>query len=159
MNVCVVVAMLDLEKSSGVKFGVYISKELIEEFDRIMLLSGIKNRSKLIQEALRLYIIENRWVSLKEVAGSISILYNHDVDDIDKKLTDIQHDFRDIIISAMHIHLDEHNCMLVVAVRGESQRIKELLDSVRMLKGVLLVRHSLLTAQSKQPDNNQENAQ
>ncbi|MEM3967417.1 MAG: ribbon-helix-helix protein, CopG family, partial [Ignisphaera sp.] len=91
--------MSDKEKSIGVKFGVYIQRELIEELDRIMLNSGIRNRSKLLQEALRLFIVENRWISSKEVVGSISILYNHDVGDIDKRLTDIQHTFRDIIIS------------------------------------------------------------
>ncbi|MCS7112292.1 MAG: nickel-responsive transcriptional regulator NikR [Ignisphaera sp.] len=141
--------MSDVEKGTGIKFGVYISKDLIEELDKIMLNSGIKNRSKLIQEALRLYIIENKWISLKEVAGSISILYNHSAGDIDEKLTDIQHTFRDIIVSSMHIHLDERTCMLVIAVKGESQRIKEFLINIRKLRGVLLVRHSLLTAQSK----------
>ncbi len=141
--------MLDVEKGTGIKFGVYIQKELIAELDRIMLDSGIKNRSKLIQEALRLFIIENKWVSSKEVVGSISILYNHSVDDIDEKLTVIQHAFRDVIISGMHIHLDEHICMLVIAVKGDSQRIKEFLNSIRMLRGILLVRHSLLITQDK----------
>ncbi|MEM0006289.1 MAG: nickel-responsive transcriptional regulator NikR [Ignisphaera sp.] len=142
--------MSDKEKSIGVKFGVYIQRELIEELDRIMLNSGIRNRSKLLQEALRLFIIENRWISSKEVVGSISILYNHDVGDIDKRLTDIQHTFRDIIISSMHIHLDEDTCMLVIAVRGDSQRIKEFLDSIRMLKGTLLVKHSLLAVRNRE---------
>ncbi|MEM0500810.1 MAG: nickel-responsive transcriptional regulator NikR [Ignisphaera sp.] len=142
--------MSDKEKSIGVKFGVYIQRELIEELDRIMLNSGIRNRSKLLQEALRLFIIENRWISSKEVVGSISILYNHDVGDIDERLTDIQHTFRDIIISSMHIHLDEDTCMLVIAVRGDSQRIKEFLDSIRMLKGTLLVKHSLLAVRNRE---------
>ncbi|MEM4003492.1 MAG: nickel-responsive transcriptional regulator NikR [Ignisphaera sp.] len=142
--------MSDKEKSIGVKFGVYIQRELIEELDRIMLNSGIRNRSKLLQEALRLFIVENRWISSKEVVGSISILYNHDVGDIDKRLTDIQHTFRDIIISSMHIHLDEDTCMLVIAVRGDSQRIKEFLDSIRMLKGTLLVKHSLLAVRNRE---------
>ncbi|MEM4613277.1 MAG: nickel-responsive transcriptional regulator NikR [Ignisphaera sp.] len=142
--------MSDKEKSIGVKFGVYIQRELIEELDRIMLNSGIRNRSKLLQEALRLFIIENRWISSKEVVGSISILYNHDVGDIDERLTDIQHTFRDIIISSMHIHLDEDTCMLLIAVRGDSQRIKEFLDSIRMLKGTLLVKHSLLAVRNRE---------
>lgn len=142
--------MSDKEKGIGVKFGVYIQRELIEELDRIMLNSGIRNRSKLLQEALRLFIIENRWISSKEVVGSISILYNHDVGDIDERLTDIQHTFRDIIISSMHIHLDEDTCMLVIAVRGDSQRIKEFLDSIRMLKGTLLVKHSLLAVRNRE---------
>lgn len=142
--------MSDREKSVGVKFGVYIQRELIEELDRIMLSSGIKNRSKLLQEALRLFIIENRWISSKEVVGSISILYNHDVGDIDERLTDVQHTFREIIISSMHIHLDESTCMLVIAVRGNSQRIREFLDSIRMLKGTLLVKHSLLAVRNRE---------
>jgi len=107
--------------------------------------SGIKNRSKLIQEALRLFIVENRWVTSAEVVGSISILYDHSIANIDEMLTDIQHIFRDVVISSMHVHLDENRCMLVIAVKGSSQRVKEFLDKVRMLKGTLIVRHTLLS--------------
>ena len=140
-----VVIMSVAEKSKGVKFGIYLQKELIKEIDEIMMNSGIKNRSKLIQEALRLFIVENRWVTSAEVVGSISILYDHSIANIDEMLTDIQHIFRDVVISSMHVHLDENRCMLVIAVKGGSQRVKEFLDKVRMLKGTLIVRHTLLS--------------
>jgi len=140
-----VVIMSITEKSKGVKFGIYLQKELIKEIDEIMMNSGIKNRSKLIQEALRLFIVENRWVTSAEVVGSISILYDHSIANIDEMLTDIQHIFRDVVISSMHVHLDENRCMLVIAVKGSSQRVKEFLDKVRMLKGTLIVRHTLLS--------------
>jgi CopG family nickel-responsive transcriptional regulator len=140
-----VVIMSAMEKSKGVKFGIYLQKELIKEIDEIMMSSSIRNRSKLIQEALRLFIVENRWVTSAEVVGSISILYDHSITNIDEMLTDIQHIFRDVVISSMHVHLDENRCMLVIAVKGSSQRVKEFLDKVRMLKGTLIVRHTLLS--------------
>jgi len=140
-----VVIMSITEKSKGVKFGIYLQKELIKEIDEIMMNSGIRNRSKLIQEALRLFIVENKWVTSAEVVGSISILYDHSITNIDEMLTDIQHIFRDVVISSMHVHLDENRCMLVIAVKGGSQRVKEFLDKVRMLKGTLIVRHTLLS--------------
>jgi len=137
--------MSTTEKSKGVKFGIYLQKELIKEIDEIMMNSGIRNRSKLIQEALRLFIVENKWVTSAEVVGSISILYDHSIANIDEMLTDIQHIFRDVVISSMHVHLDENRCMLVIAVKGSSQRVKEFLDKIRMLKGTLIVRHTLLS--------------
>ncbi len=140
-----VVIMSTTEKSKGVKFGIYLQKELIKEIDEIMMNSGIRNRSKLIQEALRLFIVENKWVTSAEVVGSISILYDHSIANIDEMLTDIQHIFRDVVISSMHVHLDENRCMLVIAVKGSSQRVKEFLDKIRMLKGTLIVRHTLLS--------------
>ncbi|MDK6028054.1 ribbon-helix-helix domain-containing protein [Ignisphaera sp. 4213-co] len=129
------------------KFGVYIPSELARELDELMKSLGIENRSKLLQESLRLFIIENKWSIAKEVVGSINILYNHKIGDSDKELTELQHDFLDVISSAMHIHLDKERCLLIVAVKGSSNRVKELIGRIHSVKGVLLVRSTLMATQ------------
>ena len=40
-------------------------------------------------------------------------------------LTDIQHDHHDVILSTLHVHLDHHNCLEVLIVRGKAGVIKQ----------------------------------
>jgi CopG family nickel-responsive transcriptional regulator len=51
--------------------------------------------------------------------GTITAIYDHEVKGLEESLTDTQHLYKGIINSAMHIHLDEKNCLLVIAVKGE----------------------------------------
>ncbi len=131
--------------AKGAKFGVYLSPDLVGRLEQLAHSLGT-SKSRIVQEALRLYIVESEWSVAREVAGSINVLYDHEERGVDEKLTDIQHKYLDVVVSAMHVHLDEKRCMLVVAVRGESSKVKSLIDEVRGLRGVLLVRPVLLAA-------------
>ncbi len=135
----------------GTKFGVYIPEDLLKDLETCMRSMGIDSKSKVIQEALRLFITEHRWRTSGYAAGVIGVLYNHDVGHVDEELTDIQHGFLDIIISALHIHLDRERCMLLIAVRGDTNRIKELINAISGLRGVLLTRPLLLETQPQEP--------
>ena len=130
----------------GSKFGVYLPEDLLKELEECMKSIGIYSKSKVVQEALRLFIAEHRWRTRGYVAGVIGVLYNHNADHVDEELTDIQHRFLDVIISALHIHLDRERCMLIIAVRGDTERIKELMNEIASVKGVLLTRPLLLEA-------------
>ena len=41
-------------------------------------------------------------------------------------MTEIQHRHRESIISATHVHLDQRDCLLIVAVKGRVERIMDL---------------------------------
>lgn len=127
-----------------IKFGVYIPEDLVTELEEIMRESGIKSKSRIIQEALRMYINEHRWKTMGRICGVVGVVYNHDVPGVDEKLTDIQHDFLDTIIATTHVHLDREKCMLTIIVRGDSGKVKELVNRINNLKGVLLTRTMLL---------------
>ena len=43
-------------------------------------------------------------------------------------LTEIQHDHHDVILSTVHIHLDHHNCLEVLLVRGKASVIRKIAD-------------------------------
>ena len=77
----------------------------------------------------------------EEVAGTITIIYDHHQRELATKLMDIQHDHGKNIISTQHIHLDHHNCMEIIAVRGSAKEAQKLAD---MLKAVRGVKHSTL---------------
>lgn len=131
------------------KFGVYIPEDLSKEIEDCMKVLGLKSKSKLVQEALRSFILEHRWRIKGRVAGIIGVVYNHEVKGVDEELTDIQHNFLDIINSALHIHLDRERCMLVIVVRGSSEKIKDLLNRIVGTRGVLIARPMLLAPEEK----------
>jgi len=120
-----------------VRFGVSVPEELLEKFDRIIEEKGYVNRSEAIRDLMRDFIIRHEWeTGDTEVAGTITMLYNHDEADVVKELLDLQHEYLDEIVSSIHVHMDEHNCLEVVIVQGKASRIKEIADRLLSLKGV-----------------------
>lgn len=119
------------------RFGVSVPDELLEKFDRIIEEKGYVNRSEAIRDLMRDFIVRHEWEEgNKEVAGTITIVYNHDEADVVKELLDLQHDYVDEIISSLHVHMDEHNCLEVVVVKGKASRITEIAERLISLKGV-----------------------
>ncbi len=135
------------------KFGIYVPEELMHELEDCMRSLGIKNKSLVFREALRLFISEHKWRAGGSILGVISVVYDHEVRGIDSELTDIQHDYLNEIISALHIHVDRRNCMLVLALKGSSERVKSLLTRIIKLKGVKLVRPVLMSVESEEPES------
>ena len=119
------------------RFGVSVPDELLQKFDRIIEEKGYVNRSEAIRDMMRDFIVRHEWeVGNEEVAGTITMVYNHDKADVVKELLDLQHDYLEEIVSSIHVHMDEHNCLEVVIVKGKASRIKEIADRLLSLKGV-----------------------
>ncbi len=115
-----------------IRTGVSFPEELLRTFDRIIRDLGIESRSQAIQEAIRDFITMNSWrIADEEVAGAILVHYSHEEHGIEERLTDAQHDFLNIIPSALHIHLSREDCLLVIAVRGRALEVKELVRRLR----------------------------
>jgi CopG family nickel-responsive transcriptional regulator len=119
------------------RFGVSIEDELLERFDEVIGKKGYNSRSEAVRDLIRDYIIKEKWETKGiKVAGTISIIYDHDIHGLVDKLLDIQHHFHDIIISTLHIHFDEKNCLEVLVIKGKVERIKKLYDEISSIKWV-----------------------
>ncbi|WP_448577294.1 CopG family ribbon-helix-helix protein [Thermosphaera sp.] len=127
----------------GVKIGIYIPADIYEGIAKLSSREGKISYSRLVQEALRLYIYLNQPLRDENAVGTINVVYDHEKKGIDSELTDLQHEFMEIIVSTLHIHLDEKTCMLNIIVKGNGKHISEFIDKLRMLKGVLLVNPTL----------------
>jgi CopG family nickel-responsive transcriptional regulator len=119
-----------------IRFGVSIEDELLKKFDSLINQKGYHNRSEAIRDLIRKNLVEKEWDEKGEVAGGIAIVYDHDQRELVNRIIDIQHDFHDVIISSQHVHLDEHNCLEVVIVKGEVAQVEKLADILRSFKGV-----------------------
>jgi CopG family nickel-responsive transcriptional regulator len=79
----------------------------------------------------------DEWESrIAETVGTITIVYSHDKRELTDTLTELQHHYFSSIISSMHIHLDEHNCLEVIVVKGKAKDIKAIADRLIGTKGV-----------------------
>jgi CopG family nickel-responsive transcriptional regulator len=89
-----------------------------------------------VGDLIRDALVTNEWQGGKEVVGAIVLVYDHHKRDIMQKLTDVQHDSHDTIISTQHIHLDHDNCMEIVAVRGKPKAINAIVKGLKAIKGL-----------------------
>lgn len=121
---------------SVIRFGVSLEKELLDELDHYVEENLLANRSQGIRRLISNYLFEKKWQCNHVVAGAISLVYDHHKHDLLLKLTDIQHEYHDVILSSQHFHLDGDNCFEVIAVRGKSRVLTELADKLRAVKGI-----------------------
>ncbi|MCL5023958.1 MAG: nickel-responsive transcriptional regulator NikR [Nitrospirae bacterium] len=120
-----------------IRFGVSLDKILLERFDSLIAKKGYANRSEAIRDLIRDSLVMEEWESsTSETVGSITIVYSHDTRELTDTLADLQHHYYDAIISSMHIHLDEHNCLEVIVVKGKAKDIKAIADRLIGTKGV-----------------------
>lgn len=130
------------------RFGVYLPGDICSELYGLLGESGQPNRSKVFQEALQLYISENKWRLVDaNVVGAVLIVYDHERGHVDEELTDIQHDYLDVIVSSLHVHLDKLTCLQILVVKGNSKRLGALIESLEGLRGVRLVRSMIISAE------------
>ncbi len=128
------------------RFGVSLENELLTELDRLVIKNQFPNRSQAIRYLIKKYSIEDEWVENKVVAGAIVLVYDHHKRELQTKSTDIQHNYHDLILSVQHVHLDHHNCLETIAVRGKASKLKSLADKLIAIKGV---KHGELVMTSK----------
>jgi CopG family nickel-responsive transcriptional regulator len=128
-----------------IRFGVSIDRELLGKFDRLIKDKKYTNRSEAFRDLIRQELIQKQWQTGDEVAGAVTLIYNHHKRELVNKLTDIQHDFGPLIISSQHIHLDHDNCLEIIAVKGSPKEALRLSDSLKAIKGV---KHATLSMSS-----------
>jgi CopG family nickel-responsive transcriptional regulator len=128
-----------------VRFGVSLEKPLLERFDALIRERQYTNRSEALRDLIRRELVQREWQEGQEVAGAITLIYDHHKRDVLAKVTEIQHDFQGVIISTQHIHLDHDNCLEIVAARGKAAEVQRLADTLTSVRGV---RHGTLNMSS-----------
>lgn len=120
-----------------VRFGVSVETELLMAFDLLLESKGYATRSEALRDMMREYLIENT-ISNPDaiVMGTLTLLYTHSHGDLMHRLTDLQHDYHDIVVSSLHMHQDAHNCMEVLILKGKQSIVQQIADKLISTKGV-----------------------
>lgn len=125
------------DKDELTRFGVAFPTPLIEQFDKYILDQGYKNRSEAIRDLARRTMLEpSRLHSDEQVAGVIVMVFDHHASELPSKLMELQHHYHQDIISNMHVHLNHHQCLEVIAVRGSVSSLRSLHQQIQVQKGV-----------------------
>lgn len=120
-----------------IRFGMSIDERLLKRFDHLISEKGYVNRSEAIRDLIRNTLVEEQWEQGdEETFGTITLVYNHHTRELSDRLIEHQHAHSEHIISALHVHIDEHHCLEVVVVRGKPTTIKRIADELIGTKGV-----------------------
>ena len=132
-----------MKEKSLCRFSISMAGDLVDRLDAMSKAKSYANRSQAVADMVRAHLVEHHaQMGNHEIAGTVTLVYDHHKRNIQALLTDIQHDHQDLIIATLHVHLDHHNCMEVLAVRGRADAVKKLADRMIAVKGV---KHGKLT--------------
>lgn len=132
------------ERVSRISFS--LQPQLQREFDRVSKLMGYEERSMALRTAIQNLINDYELKANPEsiATGTILMIYDHEVRSVDNMITDIGHAHRVVIVSSLHLHLDEENCLNIIVVRGKVNKIMSLEQDVRKLNGVRQLKYAYL---------------
>lgn len=120
------------------RFSVAMPEDLLVRFDHLVARRGLaKNRSEVVRDLVRDALVEDECATPgAEVVGTLTIVFNHHASDLQEKLHAIQHEFFDMIICSTHVHLDQHNCLEAIVLRGETGLVQDVANMILGTKGV-----------------------
>lgn len=119
------------------RFGISIEPELLKQFDKIITKEGYTNRSEKIRDLIRKNLIDNEIKNPDSKAvGTLTIIYDHHTGNLTNKLLNLQHEHNNEILTTTHIHIDHHNCLEVIVLKGKIGNIQKLTNNIIALKGI-----------------------
>ncbi|MGI8788143.1 MAG: nickel-responsive transcriptional regulator NikR [Pyrinomonadaceae bacterium] len=124
--------------SEIIRFGVSIDQDLLENYDRLISERGYATRSEALRDLIREALIQQRVElnSKTRALGSLTLVYDHHASNLLEQMTEIQHNFHDLILSVMHLHVSHDDCMELIALRGKVSEIVNLANGLLSLKGI-----------------------
>ena len=127
-----------MESDQLVRFSVAMPESLLMSFDELVSRRGVaKNRSEVVRDLVRDALVQSQVEEVGiEVVGTLTIVFNHHASEVQETLHAIQHSYLGIVVSSMHVHLDEENCLEVIVLRGEAVDVRLVADRIAGTKGV-----------------------
>ena len=123
--------------SKTTRFGVSLDSELLEQFDALCAKRSYPNRSEALRDLIRNVLVEQSFENdEQEIAGTLTFVYDHHKSDLAQHLTSIQHDMHELVLSSLHVHLDHHNCLEVIVLKGAGKKVRQLGEQIMACKGV-----------------------
>jgi CopG family nickel-responsive transcriptional regulator len=128
------------------RYTITIPRELFAAFDERNARKGYKNRSEAIRDLVREALVKEEWANPEErVAATVTLVYDHHTRTLSDKITEVQHDYGEMVVSTLHVHLDHHNCLEVIVLRGMAKDIRAIADALTCIKGVKHAQIALTT--------------
>lgn len=121
-----------------IRFGVSMDASLAGRFDKQLKRRGYSNRSEAIRDLVRRDLVRQEWEDPNaETVGTLTLVYDHHVRELGRRLVDLQHRHHEMVVSATHVHLTPDYCLEVLVVRGRAREVGRLADQLIAVRGVL----------------------
>jgi CopG family nickel-responsive transcriptional regulator len=120
------------------RIGISLEEDLLAQFDKLIAEKGYVNRSEAVRDLIRDSLVQREWASRgrEEKVAVVTLVYDHDSASLAQKLAHIQHENHRAVVSALHVHLDPHNCLEVLVLRGRGKDVSAMGDGLVSTKGV-----------------------
>ena len=123
--------------SNVVRFTVSLETELLEYFDEYCQQENFATRSEAVRQLIRDRLTSRHWeTGSHEAAGTLTLVYDHHHAQLGKRLTKLQHDNTDLIVSTTHVHLTHDLCLEVIILRGSAGQLQQIAAQLKGLKGI-----------------------
>jgi len=123
--------------SDLIRFGVSLEKGLLARFDKSIKKNKWASRSDALRDLIRAELVKQEWTEGDDVAGAVTLIYDHHRRELLGRLTDVQHDYQRLVLSTLHVHLDHDHCLEIIAVKGTPADIQKLAATLRTIPGVM----------------------
>jgi CopG family nickel-responsive transcriptional regulator len=124
------------ETTDTIRFSVSLPSNLLDELDRRVTSKGYASRSELIRDMIRERLVAAAWQGDADVAGVLTIMFDHHQRELAQRLIDIQHNQHVHVLCSTHVHLDHHNCLETIILQGHPPEIEHIGAEIGGLKGV-----------------------
>jgi CopG family nickel-responsive transcriptional regulator len=121
------------------RIGISLEDDLLTQFDRLIEQKGYATRSEAIRDLIRDALVQREWAEAaggEERVAVVTLVYDHDSSSLAQKLAHIQHENHKAVVSALHVHMDEHNCLEVLVLRGRARDVVRMGEGLISTKGV-----------------------
>ncbi|MDB4931458.1 MAG: transcriptional regulator, CopG family [Myxococcaceae bacterium] len=119
-----------------VRFGVAMDGDLLQRFDEHITGKGYANRSEALRDLVRADLVDAHLQRDGLAVATLTLVYDHHVRELSEKLTDMQHELGEHVVSTLHVHLDHDHCLEVIVLRGPAGLIQTAADRLLATKGV-----------------------
>lgn len=120
----------------AVRFSASLSEDLLSALDNYLDQKGYKNRSEGLRDIIRDNLVKQEVIANHDVVGVLTIVYDHHVRELTQTIIEEQHNSTADVISSMHVHLDHHNCLEIIVVKGKGAVIQKFSDRIIGIRGV-----------------------
>jgi CopG family nickel-responsive transcriptional regulator len=127
------------------RIGVSLDSDLLADFDTLIAQQGYQSRSEAIRDLVRQQLSQERLSDPEaQAVAAVFLVYDHHATKLTDKLVALQHSHLLQAISSMHVHLDKHDCLEIIVLRGQVGEINRVGEQILSMKGVKLGRVNLV---------------
>ena len=123
------------------RIGISLDDDLLEKFDEVIEERGYTNRSEAIRDLIRDELVRKEWeagVDRTPRVAVVVLVYDHESRELGQKLIHAQHQDHDMVVSTLHVHMDHHNCLEILVLRGSGADVVKMGNNLISTRGVKL---------------------